>query len=63
MIGWFIMHAAITYDPSEAGGMAQALRSLQDAAYGPWLLVIVALGLAAYGVFSVLMTRYRQIQV
>jgi hypothetical protein len=63
MIGWFITHAAITYDASEAGGMQQALRSLQDAAYGPWLLAIVALGLLAYGAFSVLMTRYRQIQV
>ncbi len=43
--------------------MQQALRSLQTAPYGPWLLGLVALGLALYGVFALLMTRYRRINV
>ena len=38
--------------PKEAGGLDRALRTLLDAPFGKALLTVVALGLAAYGVYS-----------
>jgi hypothetical protein len=63
MIGWFFVQAAVQYDPSEAGGVAQALNSLAGESYGQWLLGIVALGLVAFGVYSLLQAKYRRIDV
>lgn len=63
IIGWFFVQAAIQYDPSEAGGVAEALNALARESYGPWLLGIVALGLVAFGVHSLLQARYRRIDV
>jgi hypothetical protein len=63
LIGWFFVQAAVQYDPSEAGGTAEALNALARESYGPWLLGIVALGLVAFGVYSLLEARYRRIDV
>ena len=35
----------------------------RDTVYGPWLLGIVALGLFAFGVYSVLEAFYRRVNV
>lgn len=63
IIGWFFVQAAVQYDPSEAGGVAEALDALARESYGPLLLGIVALGLVAFGVHSLLQARYRRIDV
>lgn len=63
LVGWLFMQAALQYDASEAGGVAEALDSLRSQPYGPWLLGVVALGLVAYGVHSILQSRYRRIDV
>lgn len=47
LFGW----AAITYDAEAAGGMDQALKTLLEAPFGVILLVLMGLGLAAYGVY------------
>jgi uncharacterized membrane protein YidH (DUF202 family) len=59
--GWFLVQAALRYDPSEARGLGGALETLARQPHGPWLLGIVALGLIAYGAFSFLEARYRRI--
>ena len=61
MIGWFLIQAALQFNPSQAGGLGRAFRSLEGASYGPWLLAIVALGFIAYGVFALVLARYRRI--
>lgn len=59
LIAWFLMQAALQYDPSEAGGVDQALRWLENR---PGVLfAAVALGLAAYGLFQLAKARYRVI--
>lgn len=63
LVGWFFVQAAVQYDPSEAGGVAEALNTLARESYGPWLLGVVALGLIAFGVHSLLEARYRRIDV
>ncbi len=61
IIGWFLIQAATQYDPTQAGGLDQALQTLARQPYGPWLLGIVALGLIAYGVYMVVQARYSQL--
>lgn len=63
LIGAFVVQAAVEFDPSEAQGVGGALRSLEQQPYGSWLLGIVALGLAAYGVYELVRARYRRIRV
>lgn len=59
LIAYFLLQAALEYDPSEAGGVDQAMDwlSRQPSA----LFAIVALGLAAYGLFQLAKARYRVI--
>ncbi|MFD3872666.1 DUF1206 domain-containing protein [Streptomyces sp. NPDC058623] len=60
-VGGFIVYAAVRYDPSQAKGMDDTLRSFTQTAVGPWLLVAVALGLMLFGVFSWAMARWREV--
>ncbi|HKH46262.1 MAG TPA: DUF1206 domain-containing protein [Thermoanaerobaculia bacterium] len=59
--GWFLIKAALSYDPSQAQGLGGALETLARQPSGPWLLGLVALGLVAYGAYSFLQARYRRI--
>lgn len=58
LVGGLFGYAALTADPQKAGGMDQALSSLQGNALGTVVLVLIALGLAAYGVFCFAWARY-----
>lgn len=62
IIGGFFMVAAYQADPSEAGGLAQALRALQQQPYGSYLLLAVALGLLAFAVYSFVEAAYRRLR-
>lgn len=61
IVGWFLIRAALRYDPSQAQGLGGALETLASQPYGPYLLGIVAAGLVAYGAYSFLQARYRRI--
>src|SRR4051794_6538930 len=54
LLGW----AAITFDPGKASGLDGAMRTLLDAPFGKVLLTLVALGIAAFGVFAFFRARY-----
>ena len=54
LFGW----AAIAYDPGKAGGLDDALKTVRDQPFGPYLLTFVALGLAAFGLFCFAWARY-----
>jgi hypothetical protein len=59
-IGVAALDAAVTYQASRAEGVDGVLRSFASTGFGPWLLVIVALGLIAFGVFSFLEAKWRR---
>jgi len=59
--GGFMLDAAVSYDPTRAKGIDATLRSLAAASYGPLLLVLMALGLAAFGVYSWGEARWRRL--
>lgn len=61
IIGIFLIVAAVQFDPKKAVGLDGALKELVLQPYGQVLLVIVALGLIAYGLYSFAEARYRRI--
>jgi Domain of Unknown Function (DUF1206) len=61
LIGWFVIKAAIDYDPDKAVGLDQALAKLSGSTFGPAVLGIVAAGLIAFACYSVLDARYRRV--
>lgn len=54
LIGILIVLSAYHSDPSRARGLDGALIALLREPYGPWLLGVVALGLLAFGLYSLL---------
>jgi hypothetical protein len=63
LIGFFFLRSALTYDPQEARGLDGALREIADESWGQAALVLVALGLLAYGAFALIEARYRRVGV
>ncbi|WP_103501689.1 MULTISPECIES: DUF1206 domain-containing protein [unclassified Streptomyces] len=59
--GVFVVRAALEYDPDEAKGLDDALRTLAETPAGPWLLVAVAVGLALFGLFALAMSRWQRV--
>jgi hypothetical protein len=60
LIGAFLVVAAVEADPREARGLDGVLQALREQPYGPYLLGVVALGLAAYGAYCLVEARYRR---
>jgi MFS family permease len=58
LVGYFLLEAAVTFDPAHAKGLDAALRAVVRAPYGPWLLGAVALALVCFGCFSLLEARF-----
>ena len=61
IIGLFLIMAAVREQPEQARGIGGVLATLAEQPYGPWLLGVVAVGLAAYGAFVLVEARYRRI--
>ncbi len=61
LIGIFIVRAAVDFRASQAVGLDGALYRLTQQSYGPTLLLIVALGLIAFGIYSIADARFRKI--
>jgi hypothetical protein len=59
--GVLVVAAAVTYDPNKARGLDAALRTLREQSYGQVLLTVIALGIAAFGVFCFVQARYRKV--
>jgi hypothetical protein len=51
IVGGLVVFGAITSDPEKAGGLDGSLKALIQVPFGVFLLVLIAVGLIAYGVF------------
>lgn len=58
VIGGLFVWAAITHDPKKSGGLDQALQEMRDQPFGQVLLIVVALGIACYGLFAFARARH-----
>jgi hypothetical protein len=50
--------AAATHDPQKSGGLDQALKTVLDQPFGSPLLLVIAVGLACYGLFCFAWARH-----
>jgi hypothetical protein len=53
LFGW----AAIDYDPQKAGGLDTALHTIREQPFGSVLLIVLAIGIAAFGVYAFAWSR------
>lgn len=60
IIGFFAIQAAVNSNPSQIKSTREAFSFIQESAYGPWLMGLVAAGLVAYAIYMFLMARYRR---
>jgi hypothetical protein len=58
LVGALLVYAAVTFDPSKARGLDGALHTVLELPFGPILLTLVALGIAAFGAFLFVRARY-----
>jgi hypothetical protein len=61
VLGILIVTAAVKFDPQQANGLDSALRTLREQPFGVFLLIAVAIGIAAYGVFCFLDAKYHKV--
>jgi hypothetical protein len=61
LMGYFLIKAALDYNPDEAVGLDGALAKLADSAGGPLVLGAVAVGLLGFGLYSFMDARYRRV--
>lgn len=57
-VGVFILRAAQTFNPAKIKGLDGVLQSFAHTRVGPWLLVAVAIGVVAFGLYSLTAARY-----
>jgi hypothetical protein len=60
VLGMLVVVAGFKSEPEKSQGLDAALKTLAEQPFGKWILVAVALGLAAYGVFQLVTARYRK---
>jgi hypothetical protein len=56
--GLLVIIASLTADPSKAAGLDAAVKTLGQAPFGKILLILAALGIAAFGAYSFVRSRY-----
>jgi hypothetical protein len=61
-LGYFLVHAALERDPSEAHGTRESILEIVNVANGRWILAFIGAGLFAYAVDQAIHARCRRIQ-
>ena len=62
-VAWFLVQAAVQFDPTEAEGLDGALSRVAASSWGPAALVVVAACFVAFGVFSWCQARWADLDV
>ncbi|RLV50208.1 DUF1206 domain-containing protein [Nocardioides mangrovicus] len=58
LVGGLFVYAGVTHDPDKSGGLDQALHTVLREPFGVVLLLLIAAGLACYGVFCLARARH-----
>ncbi len=61
LTGFFLVKAGVLSSASQTKGLDAVFRSVARAAYGPWLLALLAAGLFCYGLYCLIEARYRDL--
>jgi len=60
LAGIFVIQAAVTFDPKKAGGIDATLRAFANTPVGPWLLLVVAIGVLLFAGYCFGEARWRR---
>jgi hypothetical protein len=58
IVGCLVVYAAASHDPKKSGGLDEALRTVLQQPFGPFLLGLIAVGIGCYGVFCLARARH-----
>jgi hypothetical protein len=58
IVGALFLYAGLSHDAKKSGGLDQALHKVLQQPFGPFLLVVIALGLGCYGLFCFARARH-----
>lgn len=61
IVGGLFIYAAVAVDPDQAGGLPEAIGWLKQQAFGLILLTVMATGLFAFGLYSIIEAIYRRV--
>ena len=59
--GALVIEAAKTFNPAKARGLDEALRTMQNRAYGQLILAAAAIGLLIFGLYGLCEARWRRV--
>lgn len=62
-LGFFILEAGLDARASPARSLGGALQTLESQPFGDWVLSLTALGLVAFGLFSLVEARFRRMRI
>ncbi|MBB4349292.1 DUF1206 domain-containing protein [Aliirhizobium cellulosilyticum] len=60
--GVLFAYAGFKVDPDQAGGISDALEWLRELPFGSVLYVVIAIGLAAFGIYNLIAAHYRTVK-
>ena len=60
LIGFFAIKAAASTDPEKIKTTTDVFSFLENSSYGSWLLGVVAIGLIAYAIYTLMLAKYRR---
>lgn len=58
IVGGLFVYAAVTHEAQKSGGLDQALQTILEQPFGPYLLSAMAAGIACYGLFCFARARH-----
>jgi hypothetical protein len=58
IVGGLFLYAGLSHDAKKSGGLDQALHKVLQQPFGPYLLILIALGLGCYGLFCFARARH-----
>ena len=61
IIAALVVSGGLSYDAAERPGLTDALRAVQGYTFGWLILLVIALGLMAFGLYSLAEARYRHV--
>ncbi|NJO47237.1 MAG: DUF1206 domain-containing protein [Oscillatoriales cyanobacterium RM2_1_1] len=61
LLGFFLIQAAYQFDPEQVKGMDELFQTVARQPLGKVLLLLIALGMIAYGIYMEIQARYRRI--
>lgn len=61
IVGWFLLRAAWRFDAQEPIGLDASLHAVAQRSYGTVLLLLVGAGVILFGLYQLMLARYREV--